>query len=102
MISGVSLWSSAVMRLEEERPAEEETSEEGEGPLSVDLLLRRRSLYRLAGDSRWHFTHQILKDQESFFRGQHVPRQRRVSIICRNVPDINPADIFKFQPIPES
>lgn len=38
------------------------------------------------GDSRYKFTHEILDDKVSHFRGQHVPRDRRISVICRNEP----------------
>uniref|UniRef100_A0A671P8N7 AlkB homolog 7 n=1 Tax=Sinocyclocheilus anshuiensis TaxID=1608454 RepID=A0A671P8N7_9TELE len=52
----------------------------------VDLLLSRRSLYILRDDARFKFTHEILKDEESFFSGQNVPRHRRISVICPNLP----------------
>lgn len=41
-------------------------------------------LYR--DEARYKFTHEILKDEESVFNGQKVPRQRRISVICRNLP----------------
>ncbi len=37
-------------------------------------------------DARFKFTHEILKDEESFFSGQKVARHRRISFICRNLP----------------
>lgn len=37
--------------------------------------------------ARYEFTHEILKNSESYFRDKHVPRDRRISIICRNKPD---------------
>ncbi|KAH0628744.1 hypothetical protein JD844_010225 [Phrynosoma platyrhinos] len=52
----------------------------------LDLLLERRSLYILRGPARYEFTHEILKDEESFFDGRKVPRERRISVICRNLP----------------
>lgn len=36
--------------------------------------------------ARYNFTHEILKDEESIFNGQRVPRSRRISVICRNLP----------------
>ncbi|XP_077185947.1 alpha-ketoglutarate-dependent dioxygenase alkB homolog 7, mitochondrial [Paroedura picta] len=75
-IAGLSLLSSSVMRLVCEKNPQER----------VDLLLERRSLYILRGPARYEFTHEILRDEESFFDGQKVPRERRIAIICRNLP----------------
>lgn len=75
-IAGLSLLSDSVMRLAKEGGTDE----------WLDLLLLRRSLYILRDQARYDFTHEILKDEESSFRGQRVPRQRRVSVICRNLP----------------
>jgi alkylated DNA repair protein alkB family protein 7 len=36
--------------------------------------------------TRFDFTHEILKDQESYFNHIHIPRNRRISIMCRNMP----------------
>ncbi|XP_017577457.1 alpha-ketoglutarate-dependent dioxygenase alkB homolog 7, mitochondrial [Pygocentrus nattereri] len=75
-IAGLSLLSDSVMRLVRE-----------ESPVDwVDLLLSRRSLYILRDEARFKFTHEILKDDYSFFSGQRVPRHRRISVICRNLP----------------
>ncbi|XP_061702544.1 alpha-ketoglutarate-dependent dioxygenase alkB homolog 7, mitochondrial [Syngnathoides biaculeatus] len=75
-ITGLSLLSDSVMRLVEvDAPSE-----------WLDLLLPRRSLYILRDQARYNFTHEILKDEESLFNGQKVPRQRRISVICRNLP----------------
>ncbi|XP_026880902.2 alpha-ketoglutarate-dependent dioxygenase alkB homolog 7, mitochondrial isoform X2 [Electrophorus electricus] len=75
-IAGLSLLSDSVMRLvREERTAD-----------WVDLFLSRRSLYILRDDVRFKFTHEILKDEDSFFSGHRVPRHRRISVICRNLP----------------
>lgn len=52
----------------------------------VDVLLRRRSLYIMSHTSRYNFTHEILGNDVSHFQGQHVKKDRRVSIICRNDP----------------
>lgn len=76
-IAGISLLSDSIMRL-----VKEDASSEW-----LDLLLPRRSLYILRDQARYDFTHEILKDEESVFNGQKVPRLRRISVICRNLPD---------------
>ncbi|KAK7938971.1 hypothetical protein WMY93_002297 [Mugilogobius chulae] len=75
-IAGLNLLSASVMRL-----AKEDTPDEW-----LDLLLPRYSLYIMRDEARYKFTHEILKDEESVFNGQRVPRQRRISVICRNLP----------------
>ncbi|KAM9843575.1 alpha-ketoglutarate-dependent dioxygenase alkB homolog 7, mitochondrial [Aulostomus maculatus] len=75
-ISGLSLLSDSIMRLVKEDDPRE----------WLDLLLPRRSLYILRDQARYNFTHEILKDEDSVFNGQKVPRQRRISVICRNLP----------------
>uniref|UniRef100_H3AJ33 Alpha-ketoglutarate-dependent dioxygenase alkB homolog 7, mitochondrial n=1 Tax=Latimeria chalumnae TaxID=7897 RepID=H3AJ33_LATCH len=75
-IAGLCLLSSSVMRLVSENDACD----------WVDLLLRRRSLYILRGRARYEFTHAILREEESVFNGEKVPRNRRISVICRNLP----------------
>ncbi|XP_054708779.1 alpha-ketoglutarate-dependent dioxygenase alkB homolog 7, mitochondrial-like isoform X2 [Uloborus diversus] len=75
-IAGLSLLSSSIMRLAKENNKEK----------FVDVLLSRRSLYIMKGTSRYDFTHEILEDAKSYFKNKHVPRDRRVSIICRNEP----------------
>ncbi|XP_028843685.1 alpha-ketoglutarate-dependent dioxygenase alkB homolog 7, mitochondrial-like [Denticeps clupeoides] len=75
-IAGLSLLSDSVMRLVRENNTAD----------WVELLLTRRSLYILRDGARFNFTHEILKDAESSFAGQKVARQRRISVICRNLP----------------
>lgn len=75
-IAGLSLLSDSIMRLVKEDATNE----------WLDLLLPRYSLYILRDEARFNFTHEILKDEESVFNGQKVPRQRRISVICRNLP----------------
>lgn len=75
-IAGLSLLSDSVMRLVREDDSAE----------WLDLLLPRRSLYILRDQARFSYTHEILKDEESFFSGKRVPRHRRISVICRNLP----------------
>uniref|UniRef100_A0A1A8FKS7 Alpha-ketoglutarate-dependent dioxygenase alkB homolog 7, mitochondrial n=1 Tax=Nothobranchius korthausae TaxID=1143690 RepID=A0A1A8FKS7_9TELE len=75
-IAGLSLLSDSVMRLvKEDHPQE-----------WLDLLLSRCSLYIIRDQARYNYTHEILKDEDSFFNGRRVPRQRRISVICRNLP----------------
>ncbi|XP_004530451.1 alpha-ketoglutarate-dependent dioxygenase alkB homolog 7, mitochondrial [Ceratitis capitata] len=52
----------------------------------VDVLLRRRSMYIMSHTSRYNFSHEILANDVSSFRGQHIKKDRRISIICRNEP----------------
>lgn len=51
---------------------------------SVKCLVPRRSLYILRGASRYDYTHEILRNEESFFREKAVHKSRRISIVCRN------------------
>lgn len=55
--------------------------------LYADVLLKRRSLYIMTGVSRYEFTHEVLKNEESFFKNEKVLKDRRISVICRNEPD---------------
>ncbi|CAH2272881.1 alpha-ketoglutarate-dependent dioxygenase alkB homolog 7, mitochondrial [Pelobates cultripes] len=75
-IAGICLLSSSIMRLVSVENADER----------ADLLLPRRCLYMLSGAVRYNFTHEILRDEESVFNGERVPRERRISVICRNLP----------------
>ncbi|XP_056465070.1 alpha-ketoglutarate-dependent dioxygenase alkB homolog 7, mitochondrial [Gadus chalcogrammus] len=75
-IAGLSLLSDSVMRLVKEDDAHQ----------WLDLFLPRYSLYILRDTARYGFTHEILKDEQSVFRGSRVPRERRISVICRNLP----------------
>ncbi|CAF0974256.1 unnamed protein product [Rotaria sordida] len=75
-IAGLSLLSSCVMRF----------VHKDDKTLSIDVLLKPKSLYIIKNIIRFDFTHEILKDQESYFNNIHIPRNRRLSIICRNMP----------------
>lgn len=75
-IAGLSLLSSSVMRLVKEGSPNE----------WLDLFLPRCSLYIMRDEARYTFTHEILRDEESVFNGRRVKRQRRISVICRNLP----------------
>jgi alkylated DNA repair protein alkB family protein 7 len=79
-IAGMCLLSSCVMRL----ALETDSSKYG------DVYLPRRSLYIMKNRARYEFTHEVLKEEASVFRNQTIPRERRISIICRCEP--NPAD----------
>ena len=42
-----------------------------------------------SGTARYNYNHEILKNEESFFEGQHIPKDRRISVICRCQPQHN-------------
>ncbi|XP_070564158.1 alpha-ketoglutarate-dependent dioxygenase alkB homolog 7, mitochondrial-like [Ptychodera flava] len=75
-ITGLSLLSSSIMRLVHDKHKE----------IKVDVLLHPRSLYIMRDAVRLDYTHEILQDSESHFKGQAVPRDRRLSIMCRTEP----------------
>ncbi|XP_072761390.1 alpha-ketoglutarate-dependent dioxygenase alkB homolog 7, mitochondrial [Anoplolepis gracilipes] len=78
IIAGLSLLTDSVMKL---------TMEGHEKECVECFLLPRRSLYIMSGVARYKYNHEILKSEESYFEGQHVPKSRRISIICRSEPD---------------
>ncbi|CAF0766758.1 unnamed protein product [Didymodactylos carnosus] len=78
-IAGLSFLSPSVMRLIHEK----------EPTLIAYILLKPKSLYIMKDNARFMFTHEILNDKESYFNNVHIPRNRRLSIICRN-PPLNP------------
>ncbi|XP_044737902.1 alpha-ketoglutarate-dependent dioxygenase alkB homolog 7, mitochondrial [Chrysoperla carnea] len=75
-IAGLSLLSDSVMRLVHDKKK----------LYTADVLLKRRSLYIMRNSARFDYTHEILNEKESVFNKKEVPRDRRVSIICRNEP----------------
>lgn len=75
-IAGLSLLSPCVMRL----ALEKDKTKYG------DLLLLPRSLYIMRDRSRFEFTHEVLPEDTSIFKGKRVPRDRRISIIQRLIP----------------
>uniref|UniRef100_I3M093 AlkB homolog 7 n=1 Tax=Ictidomys tridecemlineatus TaxID=43179 RepID=I3M093_ICTTR len=79
-IAGLSLLSPSVMRLVH-------TQEPGQW---LELLLEPGSLYILRGSARYDFSHEILRDEESFFGDRRIPRSRRISVICRSLPEGQP------------
>lgn len=76
-IAGLSLLSPSVMRLVHTQQPEQ----------WLELLLEPGSLYILRDSARYDFSHEILRDEESFFGERRVPRGRRISVICRSVPE---------------
>lgn len=78
-IAGLSLLSDSVMRLVHEKDKAQ----------VVDILLKRRSLYIMKNTARYEFTHEILGNVYSKFGDRIIPRERRISVICRNEPDDN-------------
>lgn len=50
-------------------------------------------MHFLSGVGRYNFTHEILSNENSYFNGEKVIKERRISVICRDIPkakqDIN-------------
>lgn len=88
IICGLSLLSSSIMRLQHCDDCLADL-------LRADLLLPRRSLYKLSGIARFEFKHAILGNSESCFRNQQIPRERRISVICRELPEQQPKNVYK-------
>ncbi|XP_074041878.1 alpha-ketoglutarate-dependent dioxygenase alkB homolog 7, mitochondrial isoform X2 [Leptinotarsa decemlineata] len=78
-IAGLSLLSDSVMRLVHDKQKN----------LFADVLLQRRSLYIMKNIARFDYTHEILKNENSIFKGEQIYKDRRISVICRNEPDPN-------------
>ncbi|ESO94504.1 hypothetical protein LOTGIDRAFT_118068 [Lottia gigantea] len=76
IIAGLCLLSPCVMRL---------VLEKDKGKYA-DILLNRRALYVMKDRARYEYTHEVLAAEKSYFKGNIVPRDRRVSVICRNQP----------------
>ncbi|XP_066251528.1 alpha-ketoglutarate-dependent dioxygenase alkB homolog 7, mitochondrial isoform X1 [Euwallacea similis] len=76
-IAGLSLLTDSVMRLVQDRNKD----------LYADVFLRRRSLYVMKAVARFEYTHEILSNENSIFKGEKVLKDRRISVICRNQPD---------------
>lgn len=76
IIAGLSLLSNSVMRLVHNKQKEK----------VVDVLLKRRSLYIMRDCARYDYTHEILSNKLSVFKGAPVKKTRRISVICRNEP----------------
>lgn len=76
-IAGLSLLTDSVMRLVHDKKK----------TLTMDILLKRRSLYIMKNTARYDYTHEILRNEESYFKKQKVDKTRRISVMCRNEPD---------------
>lgn len=101
-IAGLSLLSDSVMRLVrvdetkyQQKDDDGENSDYRSQPLEAsgespkynfyaDVLLKRRSLYIMSHTARYNFTHEIMGNNVSQFRGEQVRKTRRISVICRN------------------
>ncbi|CAF0716926.1 unnamed protein product [Brachionus calyciflorus] len=77
-IAGICLLSDAVMKL---------TNEKDKNKYGL-ALLKRRGLYIMKDTIRYDYAHEVLKNTESIFKNQVVNKTRRISIICRNEPDL--------------
>ncbi len=53
--------------------------------MQKEILLQRRSLLILTGESRYLWKHEIKKRQTDNYLGSRFARQRRVSLTCRTV-----------------
>ncbi|KAK3090956.1 hypothetical protein FSP39_016042 [Pinctada imbricata] len=84
-IAGLSLLSSSVMRLVHDKQKDK----------YADFLLKRRSLYIMRDKARYDYTHEVLDEDNSKFKGEIVPRERRISVILRNEPDPEREEDFK-------
>lgn len=93
-ISGVSLLSDSVMKLVQSTTDPFTATDAYRTQPTTDtsnlyackILLRQYSLYIMSNSARYNFTHEILSNNESFFKGQKIEKGRRISIICRNEP----------------
>eukprot|EP01122_Echinamoeba_exundans_P014731 TRINITY_DN6727_c0_g2_i1.p1 TRINITY_DN6727_c0_g2~~TRINITY_DN6727_c0_g2_i1.p1 ORF type:complete len:237 (+),score=23.30 TRINITY_DN6727_c0_g2_i1:177-887(+) len=74
IISGLSLKSTSVMTLRSVKHPEQ---------FEVDALLPPRSLYIMRRSARYDFSHAIPANQ-SVWRGEVIPRERRISIMFRD------------------
>lgn len=93
-ISGISLLTDAIMKLVQSTTDPFEAPEDYRQQSKIDtsdlysckVLVPRRSLYIMSNSSRYNFTHEILSNEESIFKGQKVEKGRRISVICRDEP----------------
>ncbi|XP_064606836.1 alpha-ketoglutarate-dependent dioxygenase alkB homolog 7, mitochondrial-like [Liolophura sinensis] len=76
-IAGLSLLSPCVMRLVNDKDKMK----------FANILLQPRSLYIMKDRARYEYTHEVLPGHSSVFKGQNVPKTRRISVICRNEPE---------------
>ena len=57
-------------------------------PVYMTVRFARSALnkfsFHFRGDSRYNYTHAILKNEDSYFNAQLIAKGRRISVICRN------------------
>ncbi|CBY19394.1 unnamed protein product [Oikopleura dioica] len=58
-------------------------------------VVPRYSLYCMADEARYYFTHEILKSDTSFFNGAKIDKSRRISIIQRIEPEAKGGSLFE-------
>lgn len=95
-ISGISLLSDCVMKLVQTSEDHSASDDYRNQPnvaggkqrdlYSVKIHLKHLSLYIMSHSARYNFTHEILKNDESFINQRQIQKNRRISIICRNEP----------------
>lgn len=57
------------------------------------------SVFCCRDSARYDFSHEILRDEESYFGERRVPRGRRISVICRSLPaGMGPGDPPQLPP----
>ncbi|KAK0395132.1 hypothetical protein QR680_001131 [Steinernema hermaphroditum] len=56
------------------------------------------------GIGRYDFMHEVLGEDESIFDNVKIPRDRRISIICRDLPKCSKSedDVLKLKPLEEA
>ncbi|KAI3381229.1 hypothetical protein SNEBB_007872 [Seison nebaliae] len=73
-LASISLLSDSVLRLRKEDRWSK-------------IYLPRNSVYLIRKEARDEYTHEILDDKLSYINGEHIRRDRRLSIICRCEPE---------------
>jgi alkylated DNA repair protein alkB family protein 7 len=76
VIAGISLLSPSLMNFVHKDNSDRR----------ITILLPSCSLYIIRDEVRYQYTHEILPDIHTPFKGQSVARGRRVSIIARSAP----------------
>ena len=76
-IAGVSLLSPCVFKL----------VHTNDDTMYAHCLVKPRSLYIMKGVIRYDYTHEVLASEQSIYNGEHVEKDRRISIICRSEPN---------------
>jgi len=98
VVAGISLASDCVMHLYPVKFGSDGSEKNNDPSLLgvVDVLLPKKSLYIMSHESRYHWAHEIRSGEPTFLK-RSVPRQRRVSMIFRDVLDpTSPPDIVNY------